>query len=231
MGAQVARSTLVHRAVFVCALVIFVPFNLPASGKAKRIRNEIPPVVTWAVSVDSATGIAKEDVESVVSTTLNDPRSWSPIKQTRFARASYASARLRIRVLSPRATDRFCAPFRTHGYRSCSKNWDIALNGDRWHLGAAAAAMPLDQYRIYMVNHEVGHSLGEDHEACAGPGAMAPVMLQQTIGLDGCFPNPWPNPDAPVAPDTPVAPDAPVAPGELVLMPAIPMPISVPPTG
>ncbi len=175
---------------------------LPAAAREKRVRNKIPPVVRWAVSVDTATGISKAEVEAVVAATLNDPRSWSPIKKTRFVMSPWATALLRIRVLTPKGTDRFCAPFRTQGYKSCSKNWDVALNADRWSLGAAAAAMPLDQYRIYMVNHEVGHSLGEDHESCPGPGSVAPILLQQTIGLQGCTPNPWPKPNAAVSSST-----------------------------
>ena len=189
---------------------------LPATGREKRVRNKIPPVVRWAVSVHPETGISKSEVDSVVASALNDPRSWSPIKKTRFVASSWATALLRIRVLTPKGTDRFCAPFRTQSYKSCSKNWDIALNGDRWSLGAAGAGMPLDQYRFYMVNHEVGHSLGEDHVACPQPGSVAPVMLQQTLGLEGCTPNPWPNPRAPVVTD------------ELVLTPTVP--ISVPTT-
>ncbi len=66
-----------------------------------------------------------------------------------------------------------------------------------------------------MINHEDGHALGHLHAHQCLSGGIAPVMMQQTIGLKNttgtfCQANPWPYPpgaaDAPgvEAPDTPV---------------------------
>jgi hypothetical protein len=70
----------------------------------------------------------------------------------------------------------------------------VVLNLRRWVLGAEAYGTDLAAYRTYLVNHEVGHGIGHAHEYCGGAGQPAPVMMQQTYGLKGCTPWPWPTP-------------------------------------
>jgi hypothetical protein len=66
------------------------------------------------------------------------------------------------------------------------------INAWRWVNGGPGYERNIDAYRQYVVNHEVGHALGYPHVRCPSPDVLAPVMLQQTLGLDGCRPNPWP---------------------------------------
>ena len=101
----------------------------------------------------------------------------------------------RVRLATPATVDAHCAPLQTAGTYSCRQGADVMINVRRWFQGAAESQLSLEDYRHYVISHEVGHALGHGHVACPGAGAVAPVMLQQTKGLDGCRPNPWPYPE------------------------------------
>jgi hypothetical protein len=95
--------------------------------------------------------------------------------------------------VTPKTTDRLCAPYLTRGEVSCQNGNRVVLNAKRWLLGADAYGSDLTNYRRYLVNHEFGHALGKHHVDCPGPGRLAPVMMQQTKGLGTCRKNPWPQ--------------------------------------
>ena len=63
------------------------------------------------------------------------------------------------------------------------------LNSQRWMHGSKDSKLPLDEYRQYMVSHEMGHILGYDHVKCPGKGEPAPIMMQQTLGIGQCKPS------------------------------------------
>jgi Protein of unknown function (DUF3152) len=82
-------------------------------------------------------------------------------------------------------------------YWSCRVGRFVVINQDRWKFASPAwnkARAGLRDYRHLVVNHETGHWLGHGHRGCPSPGQPAPVMMQQSKGLDGCRFNPWPTP-------------------------------------
>ena len=83
---------------------------------------------------------------------------------------------------------------RTNGIFSCRNGDSLWLNSDRWTGAVDDWASSLEEYRQYLVNHEMGHFLGFGHVGCPGAGELAPVMMQQTKGIGDCAPNSWPNP-------------------------------------
>ena len=68
----------------------------------------------------------------------------------------------------------------------------IYINVDRWRKGSRLSKLSLDDYRVYVINHEVGHILGRQHVKPGNSGTKVPVMVQQTLGIGNCKPNPWP---------------------------------------
>jgi len=158
----------------------------PGTGPAVGAGGDL---VQYRVDVEDVVGISPVEFAAAVDTVTADPRGWTGDGARRLQRTEVAP--LRIVLASPATVDQLCAPLNTAGKYSCRNGNDVVINADRWNVGVPHF-QPLDQYRIYVINHELGHALGNPHEPCPGSGQVAPVMLQQTIGLDGCTPNPWP---------------------------------------
>ena len=66
---------------------------------------------------------------------------------------------------------------------SCWNAGRSVLNLKRWRLGDDSYGKDVDLYRVYQINHEVGHGLGHQHRSCPGKNERAPVMVQQTLSL------------------------------------------------
>ncbi len=153
------------------------------------------PYLRYSVAVEHEIGVDPDDVAAFVESTLADPRSWTADGGAGFERVAEGGT-FTLVVASPATVDRLCLPLDTAGQLSCGANGYIALNLLRWETAVEDWPADLTTYRTYLVNHEVGHYIiGAAHPGCPAPGELAPVMMQQSKGLDGCRPNGWPYPD------------------------------------
>jgi hypothetical protein len=150
-----------------------------------------PDLLTYRVEIEAELPFDGPEFAGAVHATLNDPRGW-PTRGYAFQRVDGGDADFVVIMASPELTDRLCAPLLTRGQVSCRNGSSVILNALRWGVGIEDYGGDLAAYREYMVNHEVGHRLGRGHPNCPGAGAPAPVMMQQTYGLDGCTANAWP---------------------------------------
>lgn len=175
-----------------------VPGLAKAPGKGQKYRYRID--VEKGLSLDA--GLFAEAVQK----TLNDNRSWAHNGAMTFERISSGSPDFVITLASPGTTGEWCAKSgldTTVDNVSCdSASTDrVMINAYRWAQGSATfGPKNLLAYRQMLINHEVGHRLGHNHVSCRTPGALAPVMQQQTKSLDidgiKCKPNPWAYPDS-----------------------------------
>jgi len=129
----------------------------------------------------------------VVHRTLADSRGW---RRARFELVSDAHATYTIVIAEASEVDRLCLPYDTFGKYSCQNGPVVAINADRWRSATPEWTGDLATYRQMLINHEVGHLLGQHHPEspqCKVPGQAALLMSQQSTELGGCLPNPWPR--------------------------------------
>ncbi|MCP4227663.1 MAG: DUF3152 domain-containing protein [Actinomycetia bacterium] len=125
-------------------------------------------------------------------TILSDQRGWG---RAGFRFVADDNSPFRVILAEGSDVDQLCLPLVTYSSVSCQNGPVVALNADRWRAGVDHWDAEVATYRGYLVNHEVGHLLGQRHPRprCPVPGRPAGVMEQQTAGLEGCTGNGWPR--------------------------------------
>ncbi|MFD4235204.1 DUF3152 domain-containing protein [Streptomyces sp. NPDC058542] len=190
------------------------PFPLAADLKASGTFEAVPGLAKapgkgqkhrYRIDVEKGLGLDAGLFAEAVQKTLNDDRSWAHNGAMTFERVSSGTPDFVITLASPGTTGDWCAKSgldTTIDNVSCdSAATDrVMINAYRWAQGAATfGPEKLLSYRQMLINHEVGHRLGHNHVSCRTPGALAPVMQQQTktLKLEGvsCKPNPWVHPE------------------------------------
>ncbi|CAN5295549.1 hypothetical protein BH24ACT9_BH24ACT9_04130 [soil metagenome] len=153
------------------------------------------PLQRFIVEVEDGINVDGTAFAAAVEATLADPRGWGAGGELSFQRVDGGDFDFRVSLVSPLNVESFCPGVGTGGYTSCRYGERAVINLARWETAVPDYQGDVATYRMYVINHEVGHALGNGHEQCPGPGELAPVMQQQTLGLDGCVKNAWPYPN------------------------------------
>ena len=172
------------------------PAASPAAVSPSAARSTAPATVVVRYRIERrTTDAATASFGEVVVSTLTDPRGWS---RAGFRLIEDPRAPYTVVLAEGPEVDRLCRPYDTYGKYSCQNGPVVALNADRWRTATPEWTGDLATYRQMLVNHEVGHLLGQHHPPnpqCPTPGRPALVMSQQSTELNGCTPNPWPLPE------------------------------------
>jgi len=144
-------------------------------------------VVKYIAYVDPDVKYPKHEMPFVdlLQIYLSDPDGWEA-HGYRFEMVD-RNAQVVIRLSTPATLHKVGCDY----HLSCAElgGRQMWLNSWRWLHGAHRSKQDLENYRQYVVSHEIGHILGHDHLKCPGIGEDAPIMMQQTQGIHGCAPN------------------------------------------
>ena len=179
-----------------------------------------PQHFTYTVEIEDGVEPTQADQQfaTLVDTALADPRSWIGSGDYTLQRVDSGTPSFRVSLTSQLTVreDQLCG-WEIHYEASCYARdvKRVAINDARWASGSMSYHGDLAAYRVYAINHEVGHALGYVHRPCTDDGGLAPVMMQQSwstadddlaplnpqlIPMDGkvCHANPYPFPLAAV---------------------------------
>jgi hypothetical protein len=170
----------------------YEPLTVVVTSATVRHRVDVRRTVRYHVETRGRITASLREFRTQAQQTYDDPRGWraAGIRFVPVAKGGAFTLVLSQASLVPSFSS------------SCSAMWScrvgryVIINQDRWeHASPAwnAAHLALRDYRHMVVNHETGHWLGLHHAHCPGPGRLAPVMQQQSKGLEGCRFNPFPT--------------------------------------
>ena len=146
----------------------------------------------YGIRIEPSLGLDPLCIKNLLFLILNNDLGWKNVANKSFQLTSAEDSDYIYIFASPDKTDELCAPIETNSIYSCRYENNIILNFFRWQEGAVDFKNDMETYRIYLINHETGHILGWGHVGCPKEGAVAPVMMQQSKGTDGCVPYGWP---------------------------------------
>jgi len=140
----------------------------------------------YKISIESDIKRSLKNFKKDIHNILSNPKSW----KVNFVQND-TNFDLEITLASAKNIKTYCG----FSGLSCADptNNKVWINNSRWTNGAKPSKLSLKNYRIYLINHEVGHLLGFGH-AVPKKNRRVPVMNQHTLGLKGGNPWMWPLP-------------------------------------
>ncbi len=156
-------------------------------GHLVAVKRKVTYSVTTRGKIRASLGVFKRQVQQ----TYDDPRGWrsAGVEFRRVARGGTFTVVLAQASTVPSFSSACSAEW------SCRVGRFVIINQTRWLRSSPSwrqQHLARRDYRHMVVNHETGHWLGHPHAYCSGAGRLAPVMQQQSKGLQGCRHNPWP---------------------------------------
>ncbi len=148
--------------------------------------------INYALKIQSEINLDPLCMKNLLFLILNNEKGWTNVTGKGFQLTSVEDSDFVFIFATPEKTDELCYPLETNGIYSCRNESEIIINNFRWKEGAADFGRDIETYRLYLINHETGHLLGWQHKECPKEGAIAPVMMQQSKGTNGCLPYGWP---------------------------------------
>ncbi len=152
-----------------------------------------PRIVSYTVSTRGVVTADLAEFKTIVNATLNDGRGWTRLGVSFREVESAGDFTMFLSEASQMTT--FSADGCDTTY-SCNVGSAVVINQDRWLNGTpswSGGGGDLSSYRQMVINHETGHWLGHGHRYCSAAGQPAPVMQQQSMDMQGCTPNAWPQ--------------------------------------
>jgi len=143
---------------------------------------------TYSIDFDKDIILNTNLVIKKIKSVLEDKRGWERLGYNFCYKEK--NAKFKIKIVKEEKIIKTCK-FSGLSCADTSKNI-IYINIKRWRNGSKLSKLSLDEYRTYVINHEIGHLIGRGHVKCGKSGSKVPVMVQQTLGISDCKPNPWP---------------------------------------
>jgi hypothetical protein len=147
---------------------------------------------SYTVEFSNSLSLKKNKIINKIQDVLTNKKGWSKLGYNFNFMDVNTNPHFCIKIVPESTIVRIC---KFKGLSCADSNTNtIYININLWRKGSSKSKLNLEDYRTYLINHEVGHILGKQHidKNTLKPRTKAPVMIQQTLGINDCIPNCWP---------------------------------------